>query len=63
LWAEAGTEQPDLRREQSRKRNIEKRKRVVTTLWFEEELRNKLVMGARSGWHGFRYKLINEAIE
>jgi hypothetical protein len=41
-------EQADQRREQSRKTNLEKRKRVVTVLWFKEELRNKLVLGARS---------------
>jgi hypothetical protein len=57
------SEQADLRREQSRETNLEKRKRAVTTLWFEEELRNKLVLGARSGWHGFRYRLINEVDE
>jgi hypothetical protein len=51
--------QADLRREKSRKTNLEKRKRVVTTLWFEEELRNKLVLGTRSCWKGFQFKMIN----
>jgi hypothetical protein len=53
-------EQADLRREKSRKTNLEKRKRALAALWFEEELGNKLVMGVRSCWQGFRYKLINK---
>jgi hypothetical protein len=33
----------DLRREESHKRNLEKRKRVVITLWFKEEWGIKIV--------------------
>jgi hypothetical protein len=38
-------------------------KRVLATLWFEGELRNKLVLGARSCWQGFHSKMINGADE
>jgi hypothetical protein len=56
-------ERADLRREQSRKSNLKKRKECFAALWFEKELGNKLVLDVRSCWKGFRYKLINEADE
>jgi hypothetical protein len=52
-----------MEREKSWKTNIEKRKRVVKILLFEEELDNKIFLGARSRWLGFHYKLINEVDE
>jgi hypothetical protein len=56
LWAEAKGEQADLRREQSRKS-------VFVVLWFEEELGNKIVMGARIHGQDFCYKMINKVDE
>jgi hypothetical protein len=50
----------DMRREQIPKRNLKRRKRVVTTLRFEGELGNKLVLGAISCGYGFHYKMINK---
>jgi hypothetical protein len=60
LWAEERSR--SVKRAESKDQSREE-KRVLATLWFEEELRNKLVLGARSCWQGFHYKLINEADE
>jgi hypothetical protein len=38
-------------------------KRALAYLWFEEELRNNLVLGVRNCWQCFHYKMINEADE
>jgi hypothetical protein len=53
----------DLREEAESRDQSQEEKRVLASLRFEEELINKLVLGARSGWQGFHYKLINETDE
>jgi hypothetical protein len=54
LWAEEYLHEEAESRDQS-----QEYKRELATLWFEEELRNNLVLGARTGWKGFRFKPIN----
>jgi hypothetical protein len=34
---------------------------VLATLWFKEEMINKIVLGARSGWKSFHFNMINGA--
>jgi hypothetical protein len=44
-------------------RPISSREKKLAALWFEGELRNKLVLGARRCWQHFQSKLINRADE
>jgi hypothetical protein len=57
-WAEVEKGEKAELKDQSREE-----KRALAALWFEEELGNKLILGARSCWQGFHLKLVNEADE
>jgi hypothetical protein len=57
-WAEEIKKRGIVEEAEWRDQSPEER-RVLATLWFEGELRNKLVLGARSCWQHFQSKLIN----
>jgi hypothetical protein len=60
LWEEERSVSKQAERAEPKEKSREE-KRALATLWFEEELRNKLIMGVRRCCQGFRYKMINEA--
>jgi hypothetical protein len=47
----------DLREEAETIDQSREEKRAPISLWFEEELRSNIILGAGSGWRGFPYKL------
>jgi hypothetical protein len=59
LWAEVDS---GLRERESKDQSREE-KRVLATLWFEEELRNKLILGCKKLLVRFSFKMINGADE